>query len=88
MQNESISTTASLTATNYGLSGIVSVDIGNVGLNNPATGTYATAGSSKATTNNIVVTVKGLALIGSAAHNYVLASTTITGAIGTILAPR
>ena len=81
-------TTAYLTATNYGLSGIVSVDIGNVGLSNPTTGTYATAGSSKATTNNIVVTVKGLALVGSAAHNYVLASTTITGALGTIFAPR
>src|SRR5206468_1082501 len=72
-------TTASgLTAANYTLAGVLFGDA--VTLNNPATGTYA----SKNVGSGILVTVGGLALSGSAAQNYLLASTIVAGNIGTI----
>jgi filamentous hemagglutinin family protein len=71
-------TSAALGAANYQLSGILAGD--NVTLNNPANGNYSdqNVGSFK------VVSVGGLALLGPASGNYVLSSTTASGAIGTI----
>ena len=63
---------------NYTLSGVVNGD--NVGLNNPSSGTYASANAG----TGITVSVSGLALTGSAAGNYVLAGNTLSGPIGTI----
>ena len=77
-------TTATLTGANYSLTGgIISGDV--VSLNTAgATGTYATTGQKGGT--GILVTVRGLALSGAAAHNYVLSATTISASIGTITA--
>jgi hypothetical protein len=71
-------TTATLTASNYRLNGVVGSD--SVLLNNPASGTYASANVG----SGIAVGVAGLALSGGAAGNYVLANTTAAAGIGTI----
>ncbi|WP_191229279.1 YDG domain-containing protein [Aurantiacibacter xanthus] len=69
---------ATLAAGNYSLSGIANGDI--VSLNNPSSGTYNTkdVGSDKA------VSVSGLSISGTDAGNYQLASSSITGNVGTI----
>ncbi len=71
-------TAASLTATNYNLSGVLAGD--NVSSNNPAAGSYdsSTAGTGK------IVTVAGLTLLGTDGGNYILASPAISGAVGII----
>nr|WP_170131910.1 YDG domain-containing protein [Zavarzinia compransoris] len=71
---------ATLAAGNYSLAGVIGTD--NVTLTPVTAGTYDTknVGTGK------VVTVTGLTLTGTAASNYTLASTTITGTIGTITA--
>ncbi len=71
-------TAAALTSGNYQLNGVVSED--NVSLNAPAAGLYDTknAGSGK------TVSVSGLALQGADKNNYVLASSSISGAVGEI----
>jgi hypothetical protein len=73
-------TAAILTGSNYNLPGVISGD--TVTLNDPASGTYDTkdAGTGK------TVTVTGLALSGAQASDYVLDSTTIDAAVGTITA--
>jgi O-glycosyl hydrolase len=71
-------TTATLAAGNYTLSGVVSGD--TVTLNNPTSGTYDTRNQGTGKT----VTVTGLAISGASATNYTLASTSISAAIGTI----
>jgi hypothetical protein len=73
-------TTATLTATNYTLPGILGGD--TVNLNNPASGTYDTKNVGAGKT----VTVTGLAISGSSASNYALSSTSTSGAIGVITA--
>ena len=69
---------ATLTAANYQLSGVLPGD--SVTLNNPVSGTYSdkNVGSAK------VVSVSGLVLSGANSGNYLLSSTTASGAIGTI----
>jgi hypothetical protein len=69
---------ATLTANNYTLSGVLGDDV--VTLNDPTTGTFDTihAGTGKA------VTVTGLALTGADASDYSLVSTSTAGAVGTI----
>ncbi|MEO8301011.1 MAG: YDG domain-containing protein, partial [Rhizomicrobium sp.] len=71
-------TTALLDAANYTLLGVISGD--GVSLNNPGSGIYnsATAGIGK------TVTVTGLILLGTDSGNYVLASSTVSGAVGII----
>ncbi|HEU5047882.1 MAG TPA: YDG domain-containing protein [Rickettsiales bacterium] len=71
-------TTATLASGNYSLSGVVGGD--TVSLNNPANGAYDTpdVGTGK------VVSVAGLSISGAAAGNYILASNTISGAVGVI----
>ena len=71
-------TAATLAAGNYHLDGVVPED--NVSLNNPSSGLYDTrnVGSGK------TVSVSGLALLGSDKNNYMLASTSISGAVGEI----
>jgi hypothetical protein len=71
-------TTATLASNNYTLSGVFSGD--TVNLNDPVVGAYDTpnAGSGK------TVTVSGLAISGASVSDYVLASPTISAAIGTI----
>jgi filamentous hemagglutinin family protein len=71
-------TTATLAAGNYQLTGVIGGDA--VTLNDPTTGTYDTkdVGTGK------LVTVTGLALSGAQSGNYTLASTSISGAVGTI----
>jgi hypothetical protein len=71
-------TTATLTPANYSLPGVVSGD--TVALNDPTTGTYGTQNAG----SGIAVTAQGLALSGSSAANYQLASTSIVGNIGKI----
>jgi filamentous hemagglutinin family protein len=71
-------TLATLAPDNYTLAGVIGND--SVTLNDPATGTYATATAGTA----IPVTVAGLALGGAAAANYVLGATSVTAPIGTI----
>ena len=71
---------ATLTSGNYTLTGVVNGD--TVNLNDPTSGTYASVNVG----TGINVTVTGLAISGSGAGNYVLGSTTATGAIGTITA--
>ena len=73
-------TTATLSPGNYTLTGLVNG--GAVTLNDPASGSYATANPG----GGIAVTVTGLALLGAKADDYRLASTTITADIGTIIA--
>ena len=73
-------TTATLSPGNYTLTGLVNGDA--VTLNDPASGSYATANPGA----GIAVTVTGLALLGAKADDYRLASTTITANIGTIVA--
>jgi hypothetical protein len=73
-------TAASLKAANYKLSGTVyGTDV--VGLNNPATGIYA----SKNVGTGIVVTASGLALTGTQAKDYKV-NTSASAAIGAITA--
>ncbi len=69
---------ATLSGANYLLAGVVNND--SVTLNNPANGAYDTkdAGIGK------IVTVSGAALNGNGLGNYVLASDTISGAVGHI----
>jgi trimeric autotransporter adhesin len=71
---------ASIAVGNYTLSGTIIGD--TVALNSPAVGTYdnKNAGTGK------TVTVTGLSLLGGSAGNYQLASTSISGPLGTILA--
>ena len=71
-------TVASLTPGNYSLLGVVSGD--TVGLSTAASGTYDTkdAGTGK------TVTVTGLALTGADAGDYAIASSSLSGAVGTI----
>ncbi|PWR17490.1 YDG domain-containing protein, partial [Zavarzinia compransoris] len=73
-------TTATLTAGNLDLAGVLGTEA--VSLTPVTAGTYdtKTVGTGK------VVTVTGLTLTGTDAANYTLASTTITGTIGTITA--
>ncbi len=63
---------------NYMLFGVVGGD--NVVLNDPTSGTYATANVG----SGISVSVSGLALSGSGAGNYILTSGSASGNIGTI----
>ena len=74
---------ATISPDNYLLNGILGRDAGNVGLNNPVTGSYDNPNPGA----GINVTVNGLALTGSAAPNYQLVSATINAPIGTITAP-
>jgi hypothetical protein len=69
---------ATLTASNYDLSGVVGSD--SVLLNSPSAGVYDTkdVGTGK------IVTVSGVALTGADANNYVLASTTLAAANGVV----
>ena len=71
-------TSATLDSANYTLSGVVNGD--SISLNDPTSGTYSTPNAGI----NIPVTVTGLALLGTKADDYVLASTTITGPVGII----
>ncbi len=74
------STTATLTGANYLLDDIYNND--DVVLNNPSSGTYdnRNVGTGK------TVSVTGLSLSGTKASNYVLDSTSISGAVGTVTA--
>jgi hypothetical protein len=67
-----------LTPANYTLTGVVNGDA--VTLNDPNSGIYATANVG----TGIAVNVTGLALSGAGAANYVLASNSASGSIGTI----
>ena len=69
---------AALAAGNYNLFGALGGD--TVNLNNPVSGTYDTKnfGTGK------LVSVTGLALAGSSAANYSLASTSVSATVGTI----
>ena len=71
-------TSATLSSNNYTLGGIVIGD--TVALNDPAVGSYDTANVGTGKT----VTVAGLSISGADADDYVLASTTVTGAVGEI----
>lgn len=63
---------------NYQLNGAITGD--DVSLNNPATGTY----NNKNVGTGKKVTVTGLALVGTAAANYILSNTTASANIGII----
>ena len=71
-------TAATLSATNYQLTGVLSGD--SVTLTGPTTGVYGNkdVGTSK------VVSVTGLTLLGSDANNYVLTASNLSGAVGAI----
>jgi filamentous hemagglutinin family protein len=69
---------ATLDASNYALTGIVSGD--NVTLNYPVAGAF----DSKNGGTGKIVTVTGLTLLGADKSNYVLASPTVNGPIGII----
>ena len=69
---------ATLTASNYTLTGVVSGDM--VTLNEPAKGAYDNRNQGAGKT----VTVTGLAILGASSTNYVLSSTSASAAIGTI----
>ncbi|MGA3285767.1 MAG: YDG domain-containing protein [Verrucomicrobiota bacterium] len=71
-------TTATLAAGNYTLSGVVSGD--TVTLNNPTSGTYDNRNQGTGKT----VTVTGLTISGVSAGNYTLSSTSASAAVGTI----
>jgi len=70
-------TTASLAAGNYSLSGVIGSD--NVSLNDPASGSYATANPG----TGITVSVGGLALSGAQAEDYTVSPST-AGPVGVI----
>ena len=72
-------TNATLTSANYTLGGIVNGDTITV---NNTVGTYDTPNVG----TNKTVTVAGLTIAGAAASNYQLASSTVAGAVGTIVA--
>ena len=72
-------TLATLTAGNYTLAGVVNGDA--VSLNDPASGTYATADAG----TGINVTATGLQLGGSQVGNYSLGSTSVSADIGVII---
>ena len=74
-------TLATLVPANYVLDGVIGSDA--VGLNNPTSGTYASANPG----TGIGVNVVGLALMGPAAGNYVLLNPTANANIGVITAP-
>ncbi len=71
-------TTATLTGANYNLANIYNSD--DVSLNIATSGTYnnKNAGSGK------TVSVNGLSITGAKSSNYVLASSSISGAVGAI----
>ena len=71
---------ATLAVGNYSLTGVMGSDV--VALNNSTAGTYATANVGTAKS----VTVNGLSISGAGAGNYQLASTTVSGAVGTVTA--
>ena len=71
-------TTATLTASNYSLSGVIGSD--SVSLNDQTLGTY----DNKNVGTGKTVTVSGASLTGSDAGNYVLASPSLSAAIGVI----
>ena len=71
-------TSATLTAGNYGLTGLIAGD--SVNLNDPASGTYANQNAG----SGIMVTVGGLILTGADAGNYTLGSGSASAAIGII----
>ena len=73
-------TTATLAAGNYTLGGVFSGD--TVTLNNPTSGSYDTRNQGTGKT----VSVTGLSISGVSADNYTLASTSVSGPIGTIAA--
>ncbi|SHO67237.1 hypothetical protein SAMN02745172_03910, partial [Pseudoxanthobacter soli DSM 19599] len=70
-------TTASLASNNFTLTGVVGSDDVEV---SPTSGTYATANAG----TGIGVSVSGLTLTGTAAGNYTLTTTSLSGNIGTI----
>ncbi len=75
-------TNAALTSSNYLLSGLINND--DITLNNPATGSFdnKNAGTGK------IVTVNNLAITGTDAVNYALASTSTSASIGSINAAQ
>jgi hypothetical protein len=73
-------TAATLNGGNYTLTGLIAGDM--VGLNDPSSGKYASAGPG----SGIAVTVNGLALDGADAGNYRLATRTVTADVGVITA--
>ncbi len=75
-------TSATLTSSNYSLSGVVAADAGNV-IVTTTSGNYSTANVG----TGLTVTVNSMALGGSAASNYSLSnSSSVSGAVGTITA--
>jgi len=72
-------TSATLTPVNYLLSGVLGSD--QVSLSDPNSGTYDSANAGIGKT----ITVNGLVISGSSVGNYRLLSTSINGAIGTII---
>ncbi len=74
-------TVATLVPANYVLGGVIGSDA--VALNNPTSGTYASANTG----TGIGVSVVGLALTGAAAGNYVLLNPAASANIGVITAP-
>jgi hypothetical protein len=77
-RNYNGTTAATMAAGNYTLSGVVGSD--TVTLNNPSSGTFDTRNVGTGKT----ITVTGLAISGSSATNYSLASTAASGSVGTI----
>ncbi|GAA0529921.1 filamentous hemagglutinin family protein [Rhizomicrobium palustre] len=71
-------TLATLGKGNYVLSGVIGSD--GVVLNGPATGSFDT----KNVANGKTITVTGVSIAGVDAANYVLAATTLSGALGAI----
>ena len=71
-------TAATLSATNYQLTGVLSGD--SVALTGPANGVY----DSKDVGTSKIVSVTGLTLLGPDAGNYVLTAPNLSGAVGVI----
>ncbi|HXE30352.1 MAG TPA: YDG domain-containing protein, partial [Terriglobales bacterium] len=71
---------ATLSAANYSFSGRIGSD--DVGITNPTAGAYASTGVG----TGINVSVSGLSLTGTAAANYQLSSSSVSGPIGAITA--
>ena len=74
-------TAATLTAANYNLTGVISGD--SATLNNPTSGVY----DSKDSGTGKIVSVSGLAILGADRNNYVLISSSVSGAVGVITNP-
>jgi alpha-L-arabinofuranosidase len=77
-KNYNATTAAALAPGNYTLSGVFGGD--TVTLNNPTSGTYDNDNFGTGKTVN----VSGLSISGASAANYALASTSVSGAVGTI----